>query len=178
MKFSQFFLTKKKPLALILGVSMFFLAAAVSAPSLAWFIEIQDKANTTSMSGVIHGAYFGGSGTSGDPYTISQPKQIYYFNWLQDIGYFNLVNKEGVIVVELYINNSKELFDSLFEKREEIESKLGFALEWDRLDSKKAARIKYYIDGLNFDDHSNYNALMNETVEKAVKMRDVFKQYI
>lgn len=90
----------------------------------------------------------------------------------------NLVNKEGVIVVELYINNSKELFDSLFEKREEIESKLGFALEWDRLDSKKAARIKYYIDGLNFDNHSNYNALMNETVEKAVKMRDVFKQYI
>ena len=95
MKFSQFFLTKKKPLALILGVSMFFLAAAVSAPSLAWFIEIQDKANTTSMSGVIHGAYFGGSGTSGDPYTIKQPKQIYYFNWLQDIGYFNLANKEG-----------------------------------------------------------------------------------
>lgn len=89
MKLRQFFLAKKKSLAMILGVSMFFLAAAVSAPSLAWFIEIQDKANTQNMSGVIHGAYFGGSGTEGDPYTISQPKQIYYFNWLQDIGYFN-----------------------------------------------------------------------------------------
>ncbi len=90
MKLHRLRPTKKKTLAMILGVSMFFLAAAVSAPSLAWFIEIQDKTNTQNMSGVIHGAYFGGSGTQKDPYTISQPKQIYYFNWLQDIGYFNI----------------------------------------------------------------------------------------
>ena len=90
----------------------------------------------------------------------------------------NLVNKSKNIVVELYINERKDLFDSLYEKREEIEDKLGMKLHWDRLDNKKASRIKYYIDGLNFDDHSNYPQLMNATIDSAVAMRDVFKKYL
>jgi len=90
----------------------------------------------------------------------------------------NLVNKSKCIVVELYINERKDLFDHLFEKREEIETKLGMKLDWDRLDNKKASRIKYCIDGLNFDDHSNYPQLMNDTIDVAVAMRDVFKKYM
>ncbi len=90
----------------------------------------------------------------------------------------NLVNKDNNVVVELYINDDKELFDSLYEKKEEIEEKLGFSLDWDRLDGKKASRIKHYINGLNFDDHSNYDTLMNEVVDKAVLMRDTFKKYL
>ena len=68
----------------------------------------------------------------------------------------DLINKDGNIVVELYISNNKEVFDDLFSKREEIEQELGFDMTWDRLNNKKASRIKYYIQGLNFDDHSNY----------------------
>ncbi len=90
----------------------------------------------------------------------------------------NLVNKDNNVVVELYINDDKELFDSLYEKKEEIEEKLGFSLDWDRLDGKKASRIKHFINGLNFDDHSNYDTLMNEVVDKAVLMRDTFKKYL
>ncbi len=90
----------------------------------------------------------------------------------------NLVNKGGNIVVELYINNNKELFDTLFANKEEIEKELGFELEWDRLDTKKAARIKYYINGLNFENQSNYSELMNKTIDIAVQFRDVFKKYI
>lgn len=84
----------------------------------------------------------------------------------------------GNIVVEFYINNNKALFDRLFEQKDEIEQQLGFPVVWDRLDNKKASRIKYTIDGLNFDDHSNYEALMNASIDAAVKMRDVFKQYL
>lgn len=90
----------------------------------------------------------------------------------------DLVNKDGNVVVEVYINDSKELFDNLAEHKEEIESTLGFHMTWDRLDGKKASRIKYYISGLNFDDHSNYDELMNQIIDAAVKMRDVFKKYI
>lgn len=90
----------------------------------------------------------------------------------------NLINKDGIIVIEVYISSNKDLFDELHDQKEEIERKLGFSLSWDRLDDKKASRIKYSIDGLNFDDHSNYNDLMNKVIDKAVKMRDVFKQYI
>ena len=90
----------------------------------------------------------------------------------------DLVNKDGRIVVECYISDNKDLFDTFSDHKEEIESALGFELIWDRLDGKKASRIKYRIDGLNFDDHSNYNELMNQTIDVAVKMRDTFKKYM
>ncbi len=91
----------------------------------------------------------------------------------------DLVNKENRIVVELYISDNKELFDKLLDNKEAIENSLGFALnEWARLNEKKASRIKYYIDGLNFDDHSNYADLMNQSIDAAIKMRQVFKKYI
>lgn len=90
----------------------------------------------------------------------------------------DLVNKDGLIVVELYINDNKNLFDSLHARREEIESNLGYKMIWDRLDNKKASRIKYHIKGLDFDDHSNYDALINQAIDAAIKMRNVFKAYI
>ncbi|MBQ3423007.1 MAG: DUF4268 domain-containing protein [Romboutsia sp.] len=89
-----------------------------------------------------------------------------------------LVNKESKIGIELYINDSKELFDKLFAAKDKIEKELGFKLDWQRLDNSKASRVKYYINGLNFDNHSNYNELINKTIDIAVKMRDVFKRYL
>lgn len=62
--------------------------------------------------------------------------------------------------------------------RTEIESKLGLKLDWQRLDDKKASRIMYRLPGLNFDDHSNYDYLMNEMIDKAVLFVKVFKRYI
>ena len=89
-----------------------------------------------------------------------------------------LVNKDSLIGVELYITDNKELFDKLYERKDEIERDLGFSLDWRRLDNSKASRIVYHIKGLNFDDHSNYNELMNKTIDLAVLMRNVFKKYI
>ena len=90
----------------------------------------------------------------------------------------DLVNKDSMIVIELYINDNKEIFDKLYENREEIEEKFGHKLIWDKLENKKASRIKYYINGLNFDDHSNYDELIDESIDLATKMRDIFKKLI
>lgn len=87
----------------------------------------------------------------------------------------DLVNKEGLIDVNLYISDNKELFDDLLSHKDEIEGKIGKELIWDKLEGKKASRVKYIIPGLNFDDHSNYDDLMNQAIDAAVKMRDVFK---
>ena len=46
------------------------------------------------------------------------------------------------------------------------------------LNNSKASRIVTFIKGLNFDDHSNYNDLMNKTIDLAVLMRGTFKNYI
>lgn len=90
----------------------------------------------------------------------------------------DLVSRSNYIVVEVYINDKKELFDRLLSYRETIENDLGFEMEWDRIDNKKASRIKYRIPGLDFDDHSNYDELMNRIIDVAVKVRDVFSPYV
>ncbi len=89
-----------------------------------------------------------------------------------------LVNKENYAGIELYINDSKNLFNALFEKREEIENSSNLIFDWQRLDSKKASRIICKIQGLNFDDHSNYAELMNKIIDNVLIMRKTFKQYI
>ena len=89
-----------------------------------------------------------------------------------------LVNKENRVGVELYINDSKDIFDNLFSDKEVIEAELGYKLDWQRLNDRKASRIKYYIDGLNFEDHSNYQELDTKIIDTAINMRKVFKKYI
>ncbi len=89
-----------------------------------------------------------------------------------------LVNKANMVGVEVYIQDNKELFDSLYEKKTDIEEQTGMTFSWERLNGKKASRIKYSISGLDFDNHSNYHELMVEIIDKVVTMRDVFKKYI
>lgn len=89
-----------------------------------------------------------------------------------------LVNKEGCIGIELYINDDNDLFDHLSSNKSQIESELGLQLDRQRLDEKKASRIMYRIPGLNFDDHSNYDTLMNEIIDKVVLFVNVFKKYV
>lgn len=90
----------------------------------------------------------------------------------------DLVNKENCIVIELYIHSDKELYDSLFENKNEIERELDMHFEWDRLDSKKASRIKHYIHGLDFENHSNYDQLMSEVIDKVIRMKTVLRRYL
>lgn len=89
-----------------------------------------------------------------------------------------LVNKTNSIGIEIYINDNKELFDKLYSASEEIQNELGFSMDWQRLDNKKASRIIYCIGGLDFDNHENYNELINEIIDKVVKIKSIFKKYI
>ena len=90
----------------------------------------------------------------------------------------DLVNKDGNIVVNVNIHDNKALYDGLFAKKEEIEKALGFEAVWNRLDGKKTSKIKRIIPGLDFDDHSNYDQLINQSIDVAVIMRDVFMKYL
>jgi len=90
----------------------------------------------------------------------------------------DLISRGNYIVVEMYISDSKSLFDRFYQNKDDIETELGFSMIWDRLDNKKASRIKYQIPGLDFDDHSNYDELMNQIIDIVIKVRDVFKRYL
>jgi len=89
-----------------------------------------------------------------------------------------LVNKERVVGIELYIREDKKLFDKLYAQKDEIEEKLGLKPEWQKNEGKKSSRILYRMPGLNFNDHSNYDQLINDMIDKAVLFSNVFKQYV
>lgn len=86
-----------------------------------------------------------------------------------------LVNKTNRIGIEIYINDNKELFDRLYSVSEEIQNELGFSMDWQRLDNKKASRIIYYIGGLDFDNHENYDELINEVIDRVIDIRNAFR---
>ncbi|QGM80875.1 DUF4268 domain-containing protein [Otariodibacter oris] len=89
-----------------------------------------------------------------------------------------LVNKINSIGIEIYINNNKELFDKLYSSSEDIHHELGFNMDWQRLDNKKASRIIYYIKGLDFDNHDNYELLIEEIIDKVINIKKVFNEYL
>lgn len=89
-----------------------------------------------------------------------------------------LINKEGYVGIEIYVNNNKEIFDALYEHKNEIENEIGLTFEWNRLDGKKASRIIHKIQGLDFDDHSNYKQLMGDVISKIILIKPVFSKYI
>ena len=120
--------------------------------------------------------------TRGKPFNIRKPTVRHWYS--VSIGKtgasisINLVNKDSNVVLELYIDDNKQLFDMLYEERDSIESELGFKMEWQRLNHKKASRIKCLIPGLDFKNHANYEILMNQIVDKVVVMKKVFAAHI
>lgn len=120
--------------------------------------------------------------TRGKPFNIRKASTDHWYDVAMGtskahVG-ITLVNKEGFVGVELYIGEDKALFDYLFSQKEGIENALLFSLDWRRMDGKKASRILTKIEGLNFDDHSNYDILMNNIIDKVVAMRTVFTKYL
>ena len=90
----------------------------------------------------------------------------------------DLVNKEHKIRVGLWIDDSKEMYDQLYEEKDAIEAAVGTKLVWDRLDNKKASVICTYIQGLNFNKQDNYAELMNKAIDLVVALRGAFQPYI
>lgn len=89
-----------------------------------------------------------------------------------------LVNKTNSIGIEVYISDNKELFDKLYSESESIQNELGFNMDWQRLDNKKASRIIYYIDGLDFNNHDNYDELINKVIDRIIAIRNAFKNHL
>ena len=51
----------------------------------------------------------------------------------------NLVNKDSVVCIDLYINDNKELFDSLYLKKDIIDGRI---IDWSKLSTEELKRMK------------------------------------
>lgn len=65
------------------------------------------------------------------------------------------IRKTNSIGVELYINDDKELFNSIHNHKDDVEKIMGFALDWRELPERKASRI--IVEKLaNLDDQAEW----------------------
>jgi hypothetical protein len=82
---------------------------------------------------------------------------------------FSMIFVKSGVWAELYLNRAspeenKRIFDALIARRDEIEAAFGAPLEWERLDGKKACRIKHAAAFDSFD-RANWPAMTAWLIE-------------
>ena len=86
------------------------LVAAIAATGLAWFTS--SRTEKMAVTTYVRKSYFeSGDGTEAHPFEIAHPIQLYYFTWLQDMGYFN-TNKDSqgkVIPTYFYLSADMDM---------------------------------------------------------------------
>lgn len=88
------------------------------------------------------------------------------------------IRKSNNLIVEIYINDNKDLFSLLEENKDEIENVIGYSLEWNELPNKKSSRIIAYKQSVDFNDKSKWNEQFNWLVDIMPKMKKAFKKYL
>lgn len=86
----------------------------------------------------------------------------------------NSVNKK--IAAAIYIRDDKDLFSTYESKKQDIESELGFTMEWRYLDSKKASIIITERNA-EINDQEKWPEYFDWFIEKVIKMKIAFNKY-
>lgn len=81
------------------------------------------------------------------------------------------MQQQSQVGVELYINDDKELFRSLYERKAEIEADVGAELDWRELPEKKASRILIKRNTNLTDEQECPQQLLQQAVQEEEKRR-------
>lgn len=91
---------------------------------------------------------------------------------------------DGEAAVELYIDtgdadDNKSIYDSLFAKKAEIECAFGGTLEWERLDERRASRIRYTqsLGGLSAGE-SEWPKIWDPLIDAMRRLVDALKPHV
>lgn len=71
---------------------------------------------------------------------------------------------------------NKFVFDELLKSREEIEKQFGEKLTWERLDNKKACRIKHQLDNVDYFNKDDWNKMIEFMVDGMLRLEKAFKE--
>lgn len=82
--------------------------------------------------------------------------------------------------VELYIHSpeAKQHFDNLSAQRAEIEAKLGFALNWQRLEDAQATRIAAWLPNASIENEARWPEYQVWVTQQLVKMDAVLRPIV
>ena len=87
------------------------------------------------------------------------------------------IQKRDELDVELYINDDPDLYNSLLENKENIESLCGLSFDWRELPDRKASRI-VLEKSVQFANKSQWESQFEWLADVMVKMKAAFCRYI
>lgn len=87
------------------------------------------------------------------------------------------IRNKNEINVALYISDSKQLYNSLFEQKENIENAAGIPLAWFELPERKASKI-LTEKSVDFGDKNQWNTQFDWLIDVMIKMKKAFKKYL
>ena len=87
------------------------------------------------------------------------------------------IKSRGNLIVELYIDEDKDLFRSLFKNKDAIEAEVGLKFDWRELPERKASRI-IANKNVDFANKAQWEEQFKWAVDVMVKMKKVFKEYL
>ena len=73
---------------------------------------------------------------------------------------------------------NKQIFDKLYQRKEEIESKFGKELAWGRLDPKIGSSIAYHLPNANISNEADWNIMIDFFVEYMPKFEAAMKDIL
>lgn len=97
------------------------------------------------------------------------------------ISFTYQIYKDGA-GIEIYIDRgsqaeNKRIFDALYAQQESIEQQLGAALDWRRLDAKRASRVLWLTKTGDLWHEETWNAVQDELIPMMIKFYSVFRPY-
>lgn len=83
-------------------------------------------------------------------------------------------SRDRLVGMELYIHNDKNIFNKLHSKKQAIEEKLGYSIDWQELPGKKASRIIITKSG-DYQNEKDQAELVAWLCQRADDFSRVFK---
>lgn len=87
------------------------------------------------------------------------------------------IQKRNELDVELYISEDKELFHTLIQNKETIESNAGLCFDWRELPERKASRI-VIEKSVSFNDKAQWESQFDWLIDIMIRMKKAFKPYL
>jgi hypothetical protein len=115
------------------------------------------------------------------------PNPYYNIGFSKGKGYYGFCIGRHNFRVELYLSNdtNKEFFDAMCKYKDAIESKFEGKIEWERLDNKKASRIKFemtieQVSSLEgkFSEELCWNDLIDWYADAMVRFYNAINPYL
>lgn len=146
-------------------------------------INVQEELKTRHRSRIdFWRAYLDEVNKKTDLYHNVSPSKDSWISGASGISgiHFNSAISNSYARAELYFTRAsreenKLLFDELIKYKEEIEKAFGDTLLWERLENRKACRVKYQLDGVDSSDKENWPKMIEfisdgiARLEKATK---------